>query len=137
MLSVFLSCIAPVISIGFSIAAGPELQQCPCTAGMRTFPVPIRASCTLSSSLAFGAVFKSKKSFFGYRNLPGSVLPTIAQRSSGAQSFPDGFPVGPRDSWSDQGTVLGVAKDPAPPHQHHQQAKPCPSNRSSSAHLLS
>lgn len=64
MLSVFLSCIAPVISIGFSIAAGPELQQCPCTAGMRTFPVPIRASCTLSSSLAFGAVFKSKKSFF-------------------------------------------------------------------------
>lgn len=40
MLSVFLSCIAPVISIGFSIAAGPELQQCPCTARMRTFSVP-------------------------------------------------------------------------------------------------
>lgn len=40
MLSVFLSCIAPVISTGFSIAAGPELQQCPCTARMRTFPLP-------------------------------------------------------------------------------------------------
>lgn len=102
MLSVFLSCIAPVISIGFSIAAGPELQQCPCTAGMRTFPVPIRTSCTLSSSLAFGAVFKSKKSFFWLsesswicvtihcsEELRGSKLPRwLSSRTKGQLEWP-------------------------------------------------